>query len=364
MKAVIPVLALLVALCLPAAVVSAPQSDVYNEQLMEMGYHILHLSSINAINGISLTRKQVLELREMCREVEKAGGYVPKMQEPLSPDLLEVRKTYVELAQVLTSGKEPSDDLKTRVAKARKTEAEWIRESVSVKPTARDTGDCLKCHLSPARVAEIKKANPNAANDSPLEGLGLYRSPAAHAEGDKAHSVGVLGKHGAAQVSRLADKVDALLSDAQKDVIGKFSCCLIPPKDMSDPVRAGQAEASENDLKLLRWARTVPAAQWPGAKEKVLDWMSQVIKATKPGSTEAEIAAYRQKVETVLEKTRKMSDTEFEMQKEGLCKEINLRKEQVVPPNVAKFKRAFFLLMPGSSGVYDALLQRLPPEGK
>ncbi|HUW56168.1 MAG TPA: hypothetical protein VMZ92_05995, partial [Planctomycetota bacterium] len=82
------VLASLIAVVMTVSptVVAADEAP-WHEQLMEMGWHILHLSSINVINGLELSREQVRELRAMAREVEQAGGYVPTMKDDLPGDL-------------------------------------------------------------------------------------------------------------------------------------------------------------------------------------------------------------------------------------------------------------------------------------
>ena len=52
----------------------------WEEQARAMGYLILHLSSVNAINGLNLSRDQAVRLRGMARDVEASGAKVPKLK--------------------------------------------------------------------------------------------------------------------------------------------------------------------------------------------------------------------------------------------------------------------------------------------
>jgi hypothetical protein len=141
-------------------------------------------------------------------------------------------------------------------------------------------------------------------------------------------------------------------------VMGKFSCCLVPPTDMSDPVRAGQAETSDKMLKVLRNARAVPEARWATAKSRIVQAMLEMARAASTGLTEVEEAEARKRVEGTLEKARSMSDTDFEMNKEELCRDLKGRKTAQNTESYRKFRQAFFLLLPGNVQTYDRLLAR------
>ena len=337
----------------------------YHEQIMELGWHTLHLSSINVINGLNLTRRQAVELRKLTREVERAGGYVPDMKQTLPGDLAGMRETYTELAGVLMRGEEVSDEMTRRVMEARKVQARAVRESISQVPTPEDKGLCLRCHLSPERVRELRERRGGTAAPA-LEGQGYYETPRAKIETQLAHVEGALGgKPGLMKLNRLAPRVDEILSDAQKAVIGEFSCCLVPPKDLSDPARIGQAAVSDRKLELLRWVRKIPEARWADARERLIDRLLLMHTARKTGVTEDELTRERAKLRTTFEKTRRLSELEFEADKEKLCTEVG----PVSAPPPAKdpqrtFKQAYFLLMPGSVEAYDALLARMKKEDR
>jgi len=330
----------------------------WEDQLCEMVHFIIHISSINAINGLNLSREQAVKLKALARQVERAGAKPPKYDRKLCEGLNEVRQTYLDLREVLLKNEAVSDEMKTRILKARAKETEVIRASLVVKPSPLDYGRCTRCHVSPERFSR----GPRRKDYSKL--AEMDPSTLAQSGGDKkgmfyAHMEGLLTRPGILAVAKLAPQVDAVLTDAQKDIMDNFSCCLIPPKALSDPVRAGQASASEADLKLLRNVRACPETFWPAAKKKVLDMMARYEKMKYPGIGEAEQNAHRERLAAVLEKARNMSDVEFEMSKESLCAELKSgRPQESLDERKRRFMRAYFLLAPGAAEIYDAVMKR------
>ncbi len=273
-----------------------------------------------------------------------------------------MRRTYVELADLLTRGETPSAELEKRVNAARASEAAWVRDGISERPTEKDKGACLRCHLTPERTKELRAARGSSGEGTALAGKGYYSTPKLHAETDQAHIEGEFGKEGMAKVHGLAPKVDALLTDAQKDVLGSFACCLIPPKNLSDPTRVGQADVTDRKIELLRNVRRVPEAAWAARKDALVDRLLDLVQARKAGITESQLVEYRQRLGGVFDETRKLSDTEFEMEKEDLCRRLDANPP--APPSAEdsrrrELKQACFMLMPGSAKVYDAVLGRM-----
>jgi hypothetical protein len=163
-----------------------------------------------------------------------------------------------------------------------------------------------------------------------------------------------------ARLAQLAPRVDALLHADQKEVVRTFSCCLVPPKSLSDPVRAGQASAGDREVQTLRYVRGIPADRWPEARKSLLDKVEFGVAARDTGTTAQELAAERKRVGAVFEKARSCSDTDFEMQKDDLAADLHR-----IPPSARlegrkrQYMTAQFLLVPGSAEVYDALIRRL-----
>ena len=345
-------------LCMVSALAAGPaaarQAD-WEDQLREMQYLMMHISAINAVNGMNLTREQASTLRGLAKRVEAAGAWVPEVEGEFEPRLAMVRQTYHELRDVLVKGEPVPKELEARVAKARVAEAAVIRESMAGAPKGSErTGQCTKCHVSPR--------------------AGAGRSPAQEAEADRrlhrlrhtnkmgtffAHLNGLYNRGGSMALVRAAPQIDATLTEGQKDVIHKFSCCLIPPEDLSDPVRAGQADVPERTLKLIRFVRQTNPSAWPTVQAVLLKRMIEGRKARKPGLSAPEQQQARAHYAAVFEEARGMSDVDFEMKKEDLCRELNLdAPSEERPERTRRFMAAMFLLVPGMDQMYTEVARR------
>jgi hypothetical protein len=334
-----------------AAGVRAEQAT-WDEQNTAMGWFILHISSINAINGLHLTREQAVKLRGLAREIESVAPKVPAFDKAYRPDLGEVRDTYLELRKVLLDGGEPSKELEGKVYRARGIEAAVIRQSLA-QPKEK-AASCQRCHGEPAAQDVRQQAAATLAD------LRMSDKANPH-ETFMAHLLGAFGTRGATKLVQLAAEVDKVLTDPQKEVVHTFSCCLIPPKGLSDPVRAGQAAGGEKEVETLRWARGVPADRWPKTLESLMGRLDQMVAGRSPGATEAERAETRKRVAAVYEKARSMSETEFEMEKDTLAAGLRGKQSNSAGLDAGKqrFMVAHFLLLPGSAEVYDKLVRRL-----
>lgn len=330
----------------------------WDDQLREMQHWILHISAINAINGLNLSKEQAVKLKALARQLDAAGVAVPMAKGKLYGDLNEVRDAYQALRDVLLKGGEIPKEIQERAMAARKKEAAIIRSSLTVASDPNAPGDCGRCHAPPQKFGTSKAGDE--AVDIPLNRPELFPNPdAARKSTDLAHLEGELGSwKGTVALARLAPEVSAVLTDAQKEIVDKFACCLIPPQELSDPVRAGQADASPKELELLRKVRSVPAAVWPKVKEPWVNHIAKLEDLKLPGRSEAEREAGRRRVAGVFEKVRAASDTEFEMNKEAFCVELKGKKEQNLSDRKRQFKFAYFLLNPGADEIYDAIIQR------
>jgi hypothetical protein len=327
--------ALFAALSMPGLAAQA----TWEQELREMGYLILHISNINVVNGLNLTRDQAVKLRALALQVEAAADAPPALKALLGPEIEGVRKTYLELREVLLKGQPVSPELTARVHQARAVETKFIRSTLRSSPVSTGTS-CVACHMAPREDAQ--PMTPTASTKA-LTG--------------RAHMQGPYGQRGLAKVVGLSPQVEAVLTDAQKAVLGSFSCCLVPPQDLSDPVRAGQAESGSKELELLRKVRQIPDGLWPGARDTILKRVDSITQMVSPGATEARKATAREAVAKALDRARSLSDVEFELEKAELAR--GARAAIVPPQGDSPHKAAFFLLMPGASKVYARYLERL-----
>lgn len=124
------------------------------------------------------------------------------------------------------------------------------------------------------------------------------------------------------KLNALEEKVRAILSDGQVRVINEFNPCLIPPKDLKDPVRAGQAAGDFEEVYMhLEHLRNMPEKAFnvigkPLTVKVVEEHFSAFCKNADDKTREAN------RILKVLKKCRAMSDSDFALEKEALAREL------------------------------------------
>lgn len=152
----------------------------------------------------------------------------------------------------------------------------------------------------------------------------------------------------------LEDQVRRILSPEQVQVVETFKPCLIPPKDLKNPVRAGQASSNEGSIRIMRRIREIPEETWKQRNEELIGRHLERINKHRFKMTEEEMAREKERLLTLLEKIRSMSDMDFEMEKENLASELKpedkldslreqmeKRKPMQKRPKVSKLGRYF-----------------------
>lgn len=329
----------------------------WDEQLCELGYRLFANSSINVIYGVNLSREQAVKLRDLAKEVEEYGISRPETSGEFAPEVRQVRDTFMEVQKTLFEKKEVDKELEAKLVEARSLESKILREGLTVPAWDEKYGSCRRCHAEP----EIKDGRISYdIEGSKWKAMGARaKSAAVKKEMGIAHLGAVLrDTKGFIYMSKMGRKVADVLTDNQKEVVGKFSCCLIPPKSLSDPVRVGQADVAEWQVKLLEDARKCPDGWWPVARKRTLAALEKSAIVADPGLTEEKKQAERKRVGEILDKARSLSDVDFEMEKEKLASQIKIQSQET-PEHLRDFNGAFFLLMPGSAEVYDKLIEHL-----
>jgi hypothetical protein len=121
------------------------------------------------------------------------------------------------------------------------------------------------------------------------------------------------------ELAKLERAFEDVLNPGQRQVLADYKACLIPPKNLKDPVRVGQASDNASGYeRLLERARKLDGVRLRRAVDEVLD---REVKHTGLLST-----AERQKRAALLRQTARraaaMSDTEFELGKADLAARI------------------------------------------
>ena len=116
-----------------------------------------------------------------------------------------------------------------------------------------------------------------------------------------------------------------------------YNPCLVPPKNLKDPVRVGQAHDTNRQVKVLERFRSVPTEEFAKNKETILDRVLD--KAEEHGGrfTMEERAAHRLRLVAVMDEARALSEVDFELRKEDLAVQLmGLDKSETLKTELAK----------------------------
>jgi len=131
-------------------------------------------------------------------------------------------------------------------------------------------------------------------------------------------------RHAYAESLRAIEKrLCALLTPAQKRVVETFNPCIIPPHDLKDPVRVGQAQGEHRDLEdHLETFRNLPEKAWKPVAEALfemyLSFEEKLLGSFEPEKRKAEMA----RLAKLVEKARAMNDQDFASEKGSLALEV------------------------------------------
>lgn len=117
-------------------------------------------------------------------------------------------------------------------------------------------------------------------------------------------------------------KVKSVLTEEQLSVVNTFKRCLIPPKDLRDPVRAGQAASNSGVIKMLRRIRTMPEEAFENRRYAIVSRFIDRIDRKKYRMTDREKLEEKEKMLNMLTEIRAMSDVDFELAKEDLAAKV------------------------------------------
>lgn len=162
------------------------------------------------------------------------------------------------------------------------------------------------------------------------------------------------------RLRELDRKLREVLTAAQKRVIRDFNPCLIPPKDLKDPVRVGQAGGPHAEIAMhLEHLRNLPSKAYASIidpiLERLLDEWQPVLHFT-----EKERAAEKARLQAVVNRARALSAEEFELEKEELAGEV-VRRFTEFQEKAAKATEFFSRLSPVSKAGKWLLNPRIVP---
>jgi len=165
-------------------------------------------------------------------------------------------------------------------------------------------------HLNGGQINNIVAMYDAAGFEHPAADRPATRKPKGHAEHDRELRV------------QLERSVEEVLNPGQKQVLAEFKPCLIPPKNLKDPVRVGQASDHSQQENWLSRARHMPEARLRQSIENVLDAEAKHYGGLSEGERTERVAL----LIDVAHQAAKMTDVEFEINKADLA-------EKITPPD-------------------------------
>jgi len=149
--------------------------------------------------------------------------------------------------------------------------------------------------------------------------------------GRLARESGLLAKPNSQPVGlrELAQQVLSILTEEQKQVLADYKPCLIPPKNLKDPVRVGQAPSNTGYIRALERIRQIPPAIYARRKAQIVEGLAKQIEANGGAYPPEERDEFIRRLRDLIDRARALSDADFALQAEELANELRMlyRKE-------------------------------------
>jgi hypothetical protein len=197
---------------------------------------------------------------------------------------------------------------------------------------------------------------------------------------DKVHTV----ENHTREAKKLIDKTNVefiksteeVFTREQMEVIKEFKPCTIPPKNLSDPVRVGQASDNERVINMMRRIRQMPKHMLEANMDRLVDRHMHHLTDRKRLSEEEE-AQERARIRDFLMRIHEMEEVQFEMCKDRLAEQYkwkdkadDLKKElddisKIRHPKPKQSKASNYFLDPEIVPVLEERLEKAKSgEGK
>ena len=169
------------------------------------------------------------------------------------------------------------------------------------------------------------------------------------------------------RLAQSAAKVEALLTEAQLEVLRTYKPCLIPPRDLRDPVRVGQSGSDTHYAPLIERVRSLPDFAYEAHREKIIAGIVEAAEKHNGKMDDEARTDYAERVSEILEEARAMDEAEFQFNKQDLARKIESEdrietiKEQLAASGLARFERqgqiARFFLTPRAIPILEKRLK-------
>jgi hypothetical protein len=133
-------------------------------------------------------------------------------------------------------------------------------------------------------------------------------------------------------LNRSAEKAAKVLSEEQLQVIDTFAPCIVPPDDLRDPVRAGQAsQGNEKVVKILDRIRQLKDSRALNvAAEKIADKIIDATNSHIYKMTLRETAERKTEIISLIKKVNTLNDTEWVLERDKILKKLLPDKDKLM----------------------------------
>lgn len=130
------------------------------------------------------------------------------------------------------------------------------------------------------------------------------------------------------ELKAMEDEMVGFLSPGQMEVIQEFNPCLIPPKNLKDPLRVGQAGGEQAEIEMhIEHLRNLPERPYcvliDALLEKMVDEWNHIFHFS-PEERREELARLR----GIADEARSLADAEFAIKKAGLARRVMQRFDE------------------------------------
>jgi hypothetical protein len=170
------------------------------------------------------------------------------------------------------------------------------------------------------------------------------------------HALKEIRRRNVDKLQALSEELKDILTPGQFAIIADYKPCLIPPKDLKSPTRAGQAFDTAPVERFLTRARYIPTERYARLRENLveefLDRLEKHLGPIPDNKTKKE------EVLRVIEEARAMTDEEFTLEKEDMATRLSAKPErkEFFLPGFGVDKVGRFLL---DEGIIPILEKRL-----
>lgn len=124
------------------------------------------------------------------------------------------------------------------------------------------------------------------------------------------------------RLREIAAQILSILTEEQKQVLVDYKPCLIPPKNLRDPVRVGQAPNNAGYIKALERLRQIPPSIYFRRKAQIVEGLAKQIEARGGPYPLEERDNLVQRLTELVDRVRSLSESDFAMKSEELAEEF------------------------------------------